>query len=183
MKVLNIVGTAREGRKSIHAAEATEKAFESKGHETEIFDLKNRDFPPLGNRTYIEDEEPVPDDAKTLSEKVKTADFIVITTPEYNHSIPGILKTAIDHLYTEYQDKPIGFVTVSAGGFGGVRSLSHLHDIFIEFGCFIGPDLQVSRVGNVFSEDGEIVDKSYEGRFEGFVEDCEDYYGKLEKGL
>lgn len=183
MKVLNIIGTAREGRKSIYAAEAVCEAFDERGHESEIFDLKEKDFPPLGNRTYVEDEKPVPESAQELSEKVEEADFLVITTPEYNHSFPGSLKTALDYLYTEYQDKPVGFVTVSAGGFGGVRSLSHLHDVFIEFGCFIGPDLQVSRVGNVFSEDGEIIDESYDGRFEGFVDNCEHFYGKLEEGI
>ncbi|MFB6114652.1 MAG: NAD(P)H-dependent oxidoreductase, partial [Candidatus Nanohalobium sp.] len=86
MKVLNIIGTAREGRNSVHAAKHVDEAFESEGHETEIFDLKEKDFPPIGNRTYIESEEPVPEDAQELSEKVQEADMIVITTPEYNHS-------------------------------------------------------------------------------------------------
>lgn len=183
MKVLNIVGTAREGRNSVHAARAVDKAFDGKGHDAEIFDLKEKDFPPLGNRTYVESEEPVPEDAEELAEKVEETDFIVITTPEYNHSFPGILKTALDYLYTEYKDTPVGFITVSAGGFGGVRSISHLHDIFIEFGCFIGPDLQVSKVGDVFDEDGELIDESYEERFEGFVERCENFREKLDEGL
>lgn len=183
MKVLNIVGTAREGRKSVYAAEAVDEAFQEDGHETEIFDLGEKEFPPLGNRTYIEDEEPVPGDALELSEKVEEADFIVITTPEYNHSYPGTLKTALDYLYPEYEDKPFGFVTVSAGGFGGIRALSHLHDVVIEFGGFIGPNLPVSRVGSVFSGDGELIDEDYDEKFHGFVERCEEFRQKLEQGI
>lgn len=183
MKVLNIIGTAREGRKSVYAAEAVDEAFEEDGHETEIFDLKEKDIPPLGNRTYVEDEEPVPEFAEELSRKVQEADFIVITTPEYNHSFPGVLKTALDYLYSEYEDKPFGFVTVSAGGFGGVRALSHLHDIVITFDGFIGPDLQVSRVGNVFNSEGELLDESYDEKFQDFVDRCEAFREKLEDGI
>lgn len=183
MKVLNIVGTAREGRNSIHAAKNVNEAFESRGNDVELFDLAEEDFPPLGKRTYVEDEEPVPESAEKLSEKVEETDFIVITTPEYNHSIPGILKTALDYLYYEYEDKPFGLVTVSAGGFGGVRAVSHLHDIIIEFGGFIGPDLQVSNVGDVFDDEGGLNDQSYEDRFQGFVDRCEEFRNKLDNGL
>lgn len=183
MKVLNIVGTTREGRKSIYAAEAVDEAFEQDGHDTEIFDLGEKDVTPLGNRTYKEDEKPVPEFAQELSEKVQEADFIVITTPEYNHSYPGILKTALDHLFPEYEDKPFGFVTVSAGGFGGVRALNHLHDVVITFDGFIGPDLQVSRVGNVFDSNGELLDESYEEKFQGFIDRCEAFREKLENGI
>lgn len=183
MKVLNIIGTAREGRKSIYAAERVCEAFEQDGHDSEIFDLKEKDFPPIGNRTYIEDESPVPEDAQELSEKVQESDLIVITTPEYNHSFPGILKTAMDYLYTEYEDKPFAFVTVSAGGFGGVRALSHLHDVVIEFGGFIGPNLPISRVSSVFDDEGNLKDESYEDRISGFVDDTESFVEKLEDGI
>lgn len=183
MKVLNIVGTAREGRKSIHVAREVSEEFEEGGHSVETFDLKEKDISPLGNRTYKDDENPVPDDIEDLRDEVVDSDFILITTPEYNHSIPGVLKTALDHLYPEYEDKPFGFITVSGGGFGGVRGLSHLHDIVIAFGGFIGPSLPVSRVGDVFDEDGRLKDESYEDRFEEFVEKCEGFRQKLEDGI
>ncbi|MFB6174917.1 MAG: NADPH-dependent FMN reductase [Candidatus Nanohalobium sp.] len=183
MKVLNIVGTAREGRKSVYAAEAVDEVFQEDGHETEIFDLKEKEFPPLGNRTYVEDEESVPGVAEELSEKVAAADFIVITTPEYNHSYPGVLKTALDYLYDEYEDKPFGFITVSSGGFGGIRALNHLHDIVITFGGFIGPNLPISRVETVFGPEGELKDDSYSEKFRNFSRRCEVFRKKLEEGI
>lgn len=179
MDFLILVGTAREGRKTVRPARAVEKKFKEAGHEVEFFDLKQKDIPPLGNRTYKEDEEPVPDDIRDLSHKVEEADCLVIVTPEYNHSIPGILKNTLDYLYPEYDDLPFAYVTDSAGGFGGIRAVSHLHDITLGLGGFPGPSVQVSNVGNVLDEDGKILDESLEQRLEGFVESVEDYVEKL----
>lgn len=180
MKFLVIVGTAREGRKTIHPARAVNKEFQEQGHETTFYDLKEKDIPPLGNRTY-RDEGPVPEDIQELSQEVKNSDCIVIVTPEYNHSIPGILKTAMDYLYPEYDDKPFSFVTVSGGGFGGVRALNHLHEITLELGGWPGPELPVSRVSQKFAEDGELQDEEFADRIESFVEEVEDHAEKFSR--
>jgi NAD(P)H-dependent FMN reductase len=179
MKFLIIVGTAREGRNSIHPARKAEKEFESQGHETVFYDLKEKDIPPLGNRTYL-DEGPVPEDIQELSEEVEDADGVVVVTPEYNHSIPGVLKNAMDYLYPEYDEKPFSFISVSGGGFGGVRALQHLHEIVLEIGGFVGPELPVSNAGSVFSDDGEMVDESYGERFESFVEDSAEFVERMQ---
>ncbi|MFB6180482.1 MAG: NADPH-dependent FMN reductase [Candidatus Nanohalobium sp.] len=184
MKVLIIIGTARKGRKSVYAAEKALKAFKSRSHDAEIFDIKEEEFPRyLGNRTYVNDEEPVPDGAKKLSDRVEASDLIVLATPEYNHSFPGALKTAMDHLYPEYDDKVFGFITVSAGGFGGVRCLGHLHDYVNALGGFAGPELTVSDIGSKFNEEGELIDESENERFYRFVEDCEKFREKMREGL
>ena len=180
MDLLILVGTVREGRKSIRAARAAEQKFQDSGHNVDFFDLKEKEIPFLGNRSYKDDEEPVPDDIRELSQKMNETDGLVIVTPEYNHSIPGALKNALDFLYPEYDDLPFAYVTVSAGGFGGVRALSHLHDITLALGGFPGPSIQVSNVGNVLDEDGEILEEGLERRFDGFVEDIEEYGQKIE---
>jgi NAD(P)H-dependent FMN reductase len=180
MKFLIIVGTARKGRNSIHPARKAEEKFKSQGHETSFFDLKEKEIPPVGNRTYREDEEPVPEDIQEFSREVEDADGIVIVFPEYNHSIPGILKTTLDYLYTEYDEKPFSFIPVSGGGFGGVRGLQHLHDVVLELNGFVGPDLPVSNVGSVFSKEGELQDQEYEGKFEKFVENSVEFVERME---
>lgn len=59
------------------------------------------------------------------------ADMFVVVTPEYNHSFPGPLKTAIDRYVTPWQAKPVGFV--SYGGIsGGLRAVEHLRQVFAE---------------------------------------------------
>jgi len=186
---LIIVGTARESRNTIKPAKAVDQEFQDQGHETIFYDLKEKDIPPLGNRTYSEDEEPVPEDIQDLKSGVEDSDGIIIIFPEYNHSVPGVMKNALDYLYPEYDGKPFGFVSVSAGGFGGVRALNHAHEIVLEIGGKVGPELPVSNVVNKFNEEGELKSGEFEekvcdfvGRFSNFVdsERCIDRE-KLEK--
>jgi NAD(P)H-dependent FMN reductase len=177
MKFLIIVGTSREGRNSIYPAEEAWKRFEDAGHEAELFDLKNHEIPFLGNRRH-RTENPHPDVEK-FGQKVEEADGLVLVTPEYNHSYSGELKNAIDHLYPEYDGKPFFFITVSAGGFGGIRAQMHLENVVCELSGHPGPGLPISNVSSIF-ENGELVDENYESRFDGFVEDCVSFCKKFQ---
>ncbi|MBC5792535.1 MAG: NAD(P)H-dependent oxidoreductase [Nanohaloarchaea archaeon] len=178
MNILLIVGTTRDGRKTIRAAEAARNRFEQEGHEVEFFDLKQKEIPFLGNRTYIEEGQ-VPEDIQDLSNKVEETDCLLIITPEYNHSIPGALKNALDYLYPEYNDLPFAYITDSAGGFGGVRAMSHLNDITLALGGYPGPSLQISNISEVLSKTGEITEDDFEERLDSFVEDVESQVAKL----
>ncbi len=53
--------------------------------------------------------------------KIARAASLIIVAPEYNNGYPGVLKNALDYLLPEYERKPIGIVTVSAGGYGGIK--------------------------------------------------------------
>lgn len=179
MDFLILVGTTRDGRKTIRSARAVRQKFEDKGHKVEFFDLKEKDIPYLGNRSYRDNEQPTPEDIQDLSNKVKETDCLVIVTPEYNHSIPGVLKNTLDFLYPEYENLPFVYVTDSAGGFGGVRAVSHLQDITLALGGFPGPSLQIANVGEVIGEEGEIIDESYHDRLEKFVKKSEKHVEKI----
>ncbi|MFI9205013.1 NADPH-dependent FMN reductase [Streptomyces sp. NPDC053048] len=78
--------------------------------------------------------EPGPEDAAALSAvtpRLAAADAFVVITPEYNHSYPALLKNLIDWHYTQWQAKPVAFV--SYGGLsGGLRSVEHLRPVFAE---------------------------------------------------
>lgn len=166
--VLVVHGTIREGRSSIHPARYVTNRFYEIGHEVELFDMKNYEIPPFTNRRdAVSDPHP---DVDAFGQKVEAADALVIVAPEYNHSISDTLNNLLDHLYPEYEDTAFSYVTVSAGGFGGGRALSHLHDITLEFNAHPGPDIPVSNVRDVFDEDGSLVDETYEDRFAEFVE-------------
>lgn len=107
-----------------------------------------------------------------FSEKIARSDALVIVTPEYNNGYPGMLKNALDYLLPEYKRKPIGIVTVSAGGFGGINCLAQLRLVTLGMGAFpIPAALPVSRVQDLFDEGGNLLDQSYEKRASSFIDE------------
>jgi NAD(P)H-dependent FMN reductase len=169
-EVLVVEGTVREGRKSVHAARKTVEMLEQKGVSARLFDIAEKDIPMLKTRTYADDGE-APEDVKEFSELVEKAKCVVLVSPEYNHSYTGALKNLLDHLYPEYDGKLFGFVTVSSGGFGGVRCLEDLQTLALTLGGDPGPSLPVSGVNAVFDENGELQDDDYRERFDSFAEE------------
>jgi len=73
----------------------------------------------------------IPDDVAGFIEAIEAADGMLIVTPEYNYSIPGVLKNAIDWASrpaykSVFKDKPVFVISVSGGALGGVRAQAHL---------------------------------------------------------
>lgn len=169
MKQLILVGTTRKGSYTGYVANAVEEEF-SIEHDVKVFDLKERKVPPMEER--LSHSENPPQDIVEFAEMVKWCDLLTIVTPEYNHSIPGPLKNCLDYLYPEYGDKAFSYVTVSAGGFGGVRCQSHLHDITLALGGHAGPNMPVSNVRDHFN--GQ-VSEEYHKRITAFREKCESF--------
>ncbi|MEP1832187.1 MAG: NAD(P)H-dependent oxidoreductase [Hyphomonas sp.] len=128
-----ITGSTRPGRKShLIAKGVAHAARENCGDRAtfNVLDIADFDLPML--------DEPVPAimgdyrhaHTKTWAKAVDACDGFIFVTPEYNHSIPGALKNAIDFLYSEWSDKAAGFV--SYGGSGGVRAVEQLRLILAE---------------------------------------------------
>lgn len=96
----------------------------------EIVDLRDYTIPFFAERlspAYAPVENPV---ARQWAAKIASLDGFVFVTAEYNHSITGVLKNALDHLATEAKRKPTAFV--GYGGVGGARAVEHLRGILAE---------------------------------------------------
>ena len=128
-----IVGSTREGRFSeypatwIHAL--TEK---SESLTAEIVDLRDYALPFLTSNTNpsrMGGVYPNPEVAR-FAEKIKALDGYIVVTPEYNRSTSGVLKNALDHIYGEFANKPVTFI--SYGSVGGARAVEQLRSIAIE---------------------------------------------------
>ena len=123
-----IVGSSRPHRTSDQVAQwVRERASRRDDATFELIDL--HDFPlphfdeqfPPAYGTYQNEH------TKHWASVIASFDGFVIVTPEYNHSVPGVLKNAIDYLYAEWANKSVGFV--SYGVAGGVRAVEHLRTI------------------------------------------------------
>lgn len=123
-----ILGTTRPNRTGEAVARWVHELATKRGDaEYELVDLRDYALPHL-------DEPNVPalgdyrhEHTKRWSEKIGSLDAFVFVTPEYNHSIPGVLKDAIDFLYAEWNNKAAGFV--GYGLDGAARAIEHLRHI------------------------------------------------------
>lgn len=164
-----ILGSTRRGRQSPKVARFIAERMKRTGRiEPEILDLLEYHFPAMEERLRLRDDPPPR--LREFADKVARSDALVIVSPEYNNGYPGVLKNALDYLLPEYRRKPIGIVTVSAGGFGGISCLAQLRLVTLAMGAFpIPASLPVSRVQDSFDDDGKPVDPSYEKRAESFL--------------
>ena len=105
-----------------------------------------------------------------FSEKMIRADALVIITPEYNHSFPGLLKHVLDSCLKEYIHKAAGIVGVSAGPFGGIRAIQDLLPVIRELGLVnIFWDVNFGNVSKVFDESGKLLDEAFVSRADKFL--------------
>jgi len=126
-----VIGSTRPGRfAETPAAWIANIAGRRTDSTFEIVDLRDYPMPMFQEKlplVYAPVEDP---DAERWAAKMQSFDGYIFMTAEYNHSITGALKNALDHLYTEPQRKPATFV--GYGGVGGARAVEHLRNILAE---------------------------------------------------
>jgi NAD(P)H-dependent FMN reductase len=110
----------------------------------------------------------VPDAVVKLKERVVAGDGLLLVTPEYNNSIPGVFKNAIDWLSRPDTDiarvfggRPVGVIGASPGRFGTLLSQTAWLPVLKTLGtaAYFGGRLQVAQAGNVFDKSGNLVDE------------------------
>jgi NAD(P)H-dependent FMN reductase len=158
-----VLGTARMGRMSLHAARlVTREVGKRAGVETELIDITQLPLPTDDAGEAIKD--------LGSSTKMDRADGLVIVSPEYNHGYSGLLKHVLDSCLKEYIHKAVGIVGVSAGPFGGTRMIENLLPVMRELGLVtIFWDVNFSSVQKVFDKDGTLLDESFIRRIEKFL--------------
>jgi chromate reductase len=113
-------------------------------------DLRAAGFPPA-----VED----------LRRRIRAADALLIATPEYNHSVPGVLKNALDWASrppeAPVMRKPTAFLGASTGMLGSVRAQAHLRDIFVFFDAPVvnKPEVFIGAAASKFAADGTLTDE------------------------
>ena len=120
-----IIGSTRPGRKAEVVARWVYDIAAKRGDASfEVVDIADFDLPLLDEAVPPSMNQYSKPHTKAWAAKIATFDAFVFVTPEYNHSMSGALKNAIDFLYREWNDKAAGFV--GYGGVGGVRAVEQL---------------------------------------------------------
>src|SRR5437879_11314060 len=158
-----ILGTARQGRESEHAAKfVVEPTIGRAGVRTAFIDVRTLAM-------KLDDAGEQMKDPK-FSATIERCDGLIIVTPEYNHSFPGLLKHALDMNLKEYIHKAVGICGVSAGAFGGARVIETLLPVMRELGLVtIFEDVNFARIGTLFDELGKVLDENYIRRVDMFL--------------
>jgi len=109
---------------------------------------------------------PLPPAVEQLSSVLHAADAVIIATPEYNHSIPGVLKNALDWLSTlpqsnPFDGKPVAIIGATTGNFGTLRAQLHLRQVLSYFNADVlnRPEVLVARAKERFAPDGTLQDE------------------------
>jgi chromate reductase len=161
-KPINILGFAGSLRKGSFNKALLRTAAELVPEDArlEIFDLEG--IPP-----FNQDLEPtMPEMVKEFKSKIKSADAILIATPEHNYSIPGVLKNAIDWASRPYGDnsfegKPVAVMSASTGMLGGARAQYHLRQVFVFLNMHPvnHPEILVAFANQKFDQNGRLTDE------------------------
>ncbi len=159
MKIIVISSSVRIERKSHRVALYFQKYIaEHKLATVEIVDLEKYNFPIFKDK--LKNQINPTEDVLEFAEKVKSADGIIIVTPEYNGGYPASLKNAIDLLYEEWYHKPIAISTVSDGVFGGNQALISLQFTLWKIRAItVAAMFPVRTVDEFFDATGNAIDK------------------------
>ena len=160
LTVLGVCGSLRRGSYNRMALEAARRLAPA-GMTVEPFEAL-RDIP-----LYDEDLEKqgLPAPVQDLRTRIKAADAVLLVTPEYNYSVPGVLKNAIDWASRPpeqpFADKPTAIMSASPGMLGGARAQYHLRQCFVYLDAKIlnRPEVFVSQAGQKFAADGTLNDE------------------------
>ena len=120
----------------------------------------------------------IPQPVTVLKEQIATSDGLLISTPEYNNSFPGVVKNAIDWLTRPAADiprvfgnRPVAIIGASPGGFGTILAQDAWLPVLRTLGTrpWFGGRLMVSRAAGVFNEAGDLTDEATRHQLRKFV--------------
>ena len=164
-KLQIIIGSTRPGRAADQVAPwVIDRTRAHGGFDVDVLDLRDWPLPifaehwgSIGDFNDPTYSTPI---VKAWNRKIKEADAYLVITPEYNHSVPGVLKNAIDSVFVSFafRNKPLVAVGYSGGISGGVRAIEHLAQIAIEAEMVpLRAAVVIPQVAEAFDEAGKPV--------------------------
>ena len=177
-KILVFAGSIRTGAYSGKTADAATKELALQGAEVTRISLADYPLPIMDQDLEIE--KGIPENAFKIARHIAAHDGMLIASPEYNSSIPPLLKNTIDWVsrihkdggrpFKPYAGKIAALCSSSDGNFAGARGLYHLRSVLMNCGVeIITPQCSVPRAQDAFDEDGQFKDEHLRRRMETVV--------------
>jgi chromate reductase, NAD(P)H dehydrogenase (quinone) len=168
-KVAVVVGSLRKGSYSRMVAKAMS------GMNAQL-ECEFAEIGPLQNFNQDLEKTPTPE-WKAFKERIRASDAVLFVTPEYNRSVPGALKNAIDVASRPYGDsawskKPAAVVSVTPGALGAFGANHHLRQslVFLDMPALQQPEAYLSGVSKLFDEGGKLTSAETEAFLKKFMD-------------
>jgi NAD(P)H-dependent FMN reductase len=175
-KVKVILSSVRTGRAGKSIADwVMKKSEEYDGDlDFELIDLKEVNLPFMDEPVpAMMSDEYVNEHTKKWSEMMKSADALVIVTPEYNHGYPPSLKNAFDFLYNEWKDMPVAFV--GYGGGGATDSIRQMREIIAFLGMkALDDQVTIGQIWEAVDDEGNVKPETMRGDILNLFKQLED---------
>ena len=179
LRILGISGSLRAGSYNTGALRAAVE-LAPEGVEIEVYDISG--FPE-----YNQDADPNPPAKVTeFKGRIREADAVLFCSPEYNYSVPGVLKNAIDWASRPYGDsawegKPAGIMGASIGGIGTARMQYHLRQImvFLDMHPVNRPEVMIANCTDKYDDQGNLTDEQSRKFVAQLVQALADWTRKL----
>jgi chromate reductase, NAD(P)H dehydrogenase (quinone) len=170
ISILGFAGSLRKGSFNKAILRAAVELLPDEA-ELDIFDLEG--IPPFNQDM----ESQMPERVKEFKEKIRAADAILIATPEYNYSVPGVLKNAIDWASRPYGDnvfsgKPLALMGASIGMLGTARAQYHLRQtlVFLNVYPLNQPEIMIPFVEQKIDKNGNLADEKTRSKIKELLE-------------
>lgn len=168
MRILAMAGSLRAGSFNRMLLTNAVAFLESRG-EVDLVEPGDLMMPIFDGDSETRDG--LPDAALRLRERIAAADALVIATPEYNNSIPGGLKNAIDWVsrarHQPFRGRPILMLSASPGAYGGVRAQAALRIVLASVGSIVLPgSISVPHAEKAFDAAGLLIDERQRAQVE-----------------
>lgn len=181
LTILGIAGSLRKASYNRGALRAAQQLAPTDA-KIEIFDLD-------GIPVYNQDDDARPPERVTqFKAKIRAADAILISTPEYNYSIPGILKNAIDwasrpHGDSAWDGKPVAIMGATPGMFGTSRAQYHLRQVLVTLNmpALNKPEVLIADASERFDDQGNVTDQKTKDHIKKLVEALVNWTRQLQK--
>lgn len=176
-RILVLAGSARRGSLNKTLARLAARHCQTLGAEARFIDLA--DYPmPLYDGDLEAGDGP-PENAFRLQELIAAQDGLLVVSPEYNNSLPALLKNTLDWVSrtprvrgaNPFAGKPAGLASASPGSLGGMRGLDHVRRVLDTLGMLVLPGVvAVPHADRAFDDDGSLLDAASDQRLRAYCQ-------------
>lgn len=159
-KILGISGSLRKESLNTYALKASQKI----APENIVIEIADISEIPMYNADV--NEQGFPESVEKLVNQILSADAVLIASPEYNYSVPGVLKNAIDWVSRSpkkpFDFKPVAIMGASPGMIGTARMQYHLRQIFVFLNAYVlnKPEIMINQANSKFDKEGNMTDEN-----------------------